>query len=807
MRLEKIVELLLKKNKLGFIKERSNLIEIFSNIEFKDKELNFIEASGRKNCAYTKLDNVLKEFCIILKIESYEFMKILSILTIIDSYYSCYFLKYEDCRNVIGLDKLMSNKARYLNKLVNLLVFHMGFERLSKVFSIEDEEVLSNFLCDLIKIRHSFLSSYFKYEFEGAWKIKLNMEVLEVFWKLNYIGWDVRYEEKFITLSKENIVENIIENSSFSSELWIYKFNLIKKGINKEKEVFLKRKSEGVFCVLNIVNFMNNCKFHINKIALVSIKNDNILKKLKNDNKYMTLLCLDEASYLRDLKWFRFDYILDNRTRIYIKNIPLNPQLEKIIRPLIVNEIQNDEIILEKYIRLIKEFNLKSNQIFSVLSLSNLIKGRLLEFINKDLELKKINKEKINLALYDEYLNIELIFIQQVYDILIRLEIKINNNIKDQLIKKISTYEELEDVGFFNELNNWIINDKKWIETMWYNDASANVLQILMLKLFIKNNKALKICNIFNNNTKSKDIYEYILNKVKNKETEKLISRKLIKRIVMPGLYGQTFISLREQFDEILKSNPEWIIKSNKEKNNIILKIEKKVWDEISLLGINISEYLTLLKRLPYETEKLYWENGSSMPIILDKEKSINRKNILNKINYKLINKEEGVTELKKILNKDDNNYIRKNIRITDKKYIKLRFRLKSDKIDKKALSNALTPSTNHADDASILLKTLEFCMKYEVECIPIHDSLGAMVYYSSLLKVFFKLSNFNYIENLLLKDNFPFNILNEVKFRKLDLNNKRISFLKKRNINKKYYIKNKLKIYEKILESKNFFK
>jgi hypothetical protein len=83
------------------------------------------------------------------------------------------------------------------------------------------------------------------------------------------------------------------------------------------------------------------------------------------------------------------------------------------------------------------------------------------------------------------------------------------------------------------------------------------VLQILLLKLFIKNNKALKICNIFDNNTRSKDIYEYILNKIKNKETEKLISRKLIKRIVMPGLYGQTFISLKEQFNEILKSNPE----------------------------------------------------------------------------------------------------------------------------------------------------------------------------------------------------------------------------------------------------------
>jgi hypothetical protein len=81
------------------------------------------------------------------------------------------------------------------------------------------------------------------------------------------------------------------------------------------------------------------------------------------------------------------------------------------------------------------------------------------------------------------------------------------------------------------------------------------VLQILLLKLFIKNNKALKICNIFDNNSKNNDIYEYILKKINNKELGDLISRKLIKRIVMPGLYGQTFLSLKEQFNELLKSN------------------------------------------------------------------------------------------------------------------------------------------------------------------------------------------------------------------------------------------------------------
>jgi len=807
MWLEKIVELLLKKNKLGFAKEKNNLIEIFSNIEFKEEDLSFIKASGRRNCAYTKLDQVLKELCVILKIDLGFFMKILSILTIIDSYYSCYFLKYENNKNIINLDKIIGNRSRYLSRLIGLIMIHIGRERMSELFSIEDEEILSNFLCDLIKIRHSFLSNYFKYEFNGNWKITLDMKVLEVFWGLNYISWDIRYEEKFINLKKENIIENIIENSSFTSDLWIHKFNLIKSSINKEKEIFLKKRNEGIFNVLRVINFMNNCKFKINKEGLLLINNSSILEKLKKDNKYMSLLSVNEADYLKDLEWFRFDYILDNRTRIYIKNIPLNPQLEKILRPLIINNFQNDDIILKKYIKVINEFRLELYQVFGIISVSNASKERLLSFINENLKFKGINKEKLHLALFNRDLSLELIFAQQVYDILIRLKIKLNNKIVDQLVKKLGNCIELEDVGFFNELNKWILNDKKWIETMWYNDASANVLQILLLKLFIKNNKALKICNIFNNNTKNSDIYEYILKKINNEELKDLLSRKLIKRIVMPGLYGQTFVSLKEQFNDILKFNTKWIQIENKEKNRLIKEIEKKVWDEVSYLGVNISEYLVLLKRLPYETEKLYWENNFSMPIILDKERIVDRKNILNKINYKLINKEDGVIKLKEILNKDDKNYIRKNIRIEDKRYIKLRFRLKSNRLNKKALSNALTPSTNHADDAGILFKTIEFCMKYEIECIPIHDSLGTMIYYSSLAKIFFKLSNIDYIENLLSKPTFPFDILNETNFKKKELNDLRLNLLKKRNANKKYYIKNKLNIYKKILESKNFFK
>jgi hypothetical protein len=47
---------------------------------------------------------------------------------------------------------------------------------------------------------------------------------------------------------------------------------------------------------------MNNCKFKINKEGLLLINNSSILEKLKKDNKYMSLLSVNEADYLKDLE-------------------------------------------------------------------------------------------------------------------------------------------------------------------------------------------------------------------------------------------------------------------------------------------------------------------------------------------------------------------------------------------------------------------------------------------------------------------------------------------------------------------------
>lgn len=792
-------ELLIDKNLIGFSKEINNLDNIFSNLNFKSEDLNFIKAYNLKSCSYNKIEKILDQFCKIRNLDINDLMFFISALTVIDVYNNCYFLQFEINRNLISLNKILSNKNGYILKFSKLLINTLGDDEFTKLFNIKDRDVLVNFISDLLIIRHSFLSNYFEYFFDNNWKINLKLDILKIFWKLKYINADVRYEGKKIKLLKEPLNKNIIENSSFNDDIWIYKFNLIKKETNVSKKIFLEKINKRIDFNVRIINYLNNCKFKINNNLLKEVLN--LKEKLKKDGKFMSMLALDEANYVKNFEWFKFDYLMDNRTRLYIKNIPLNCQLEKILRPIIINKTVEDDVILKKYRNFSINFNIDIKDIFYVTNLKIEDRLKLIFFIEKELPKKKIN---INNLMLDKDINIDLIFLQQVYDILKRLKIEDLSNIKNEILNKIKKEEDLDDLGFFIELSNWLNNENKWIECMWYNDASSNVLQILLMKLFVNEEIILKVCNIFDNNTEYLDIYDYVLkNLMKDEKLSLFISRKLIKQIIMPGLYGQTFISLKNQFEELLKNNFNWNELKDIGKNILIKKIEKKVWKELKNLGIDIADYLIVLKRLPYETDELYWENMVGMPIVLDKEKSINRGDILKKIKYKNI---EERKKLKDKLNKDDSNYLRKNIKIDNKKYIKLRYRLKSNIIDKKSLSNALTPSTTHSDDAGILFKSLELCMAYDLECVPIHDSIGSMVYYSSLIKSIFKISNMSFIDFLLEKDSFPFDILSKIKFKKKEIEFKKEKLLSKRNNNRDYYFKNKELIKKKILNSEKFF-
>jgi hypothetical protein len=72
---------------------------------------------------------------------------------------------------------------------------------------------------------------------------------------------------------------------------------------------------------------------------------------------------------------------MDNRTRLYIKNIPLNCQLEKILRPIVINEIIEDSLILENYNKFILDFNLDIKDIFYVTNINIEDRLRLISFI------------------------------------------------------------------------------------------------------------------------------------------------------------------------------------------------------------------------------------------------------------------------------------------------------------------------------------------------------------------------------------------------------------------------------------------
>jgi hypothetical protein len=89
---------------------------------------------------------------------------------------------------------------------------------------------------------------------------------------------------------------------------------------------------------------------------------------LKDEKKIMTIeSIIDYLTFTKIYKHLYFNYILDRRTRIYIKNVPINPQLEKTLRPVLIPEEGCD--LKESYKIFIKNICKKyeTSEVFSVL--------------------------------------------------------------------------------------------------------------------------------------------------------------------------------------------------------------------------------------------------------------------------------------------------------------------------------------------------------------------------------------------------------------------------------------------------------
>jgi len=189
------------------------------------------------------------------------------------------------------------------------------------------------------------------------------------------------------------------------------------------------------------------------------------------------------------------------------------------------------------------------------------------------------------------------------------------------------------------------------------------------------------------------------------------------------------------------------------------------------------------------------------MPIIIGKSTKLDRKKIIKKLIKEKDNKKK-IEKLKEKLNTDDANYLRKNIRlgsnIYNKKYIKIRIKIKSKILDIKALERSLCPSSIHSEDASILIKVIKECSDLNIGIVPIHDSVGSKIFFSSIIKCIYKKKFIEYIDYVLSEKEFPINdiILKEI--------NKKFENERKNKLNK--FLEIKEKIIEQIKKSNNLF-
>jgi len=428
--------------------------------------------------------------------------------------------------------------------------------------------------------------------------------------------------------------------------------------------------------------------------------------------------------------------------------------------------------------------------------LFNLFEKKILRVFNK-LDILKINSIY---SWYDVEKNLlYVLFFQQCMDIVIRYSNykKIN---EEAIIKGFENINSRDNLDLEKKIIlNWLDDDKIWIETAWYNDASASVIQLLSIKLMTTQDFALKLANIFDNDTEFKDIYDYVLKNIvlKNSKYAKIVSRELIKRIIMPGIYGQRTITMIQRCEKLIQGDLEY---KDEGKKNILLEIDKLCWKILEEIDIPLKDYLNKVKRYGRISKKFYWFSMINQPILIGKYKEIDRKKEIIKIKKLLIEKKvEKIDMLKNKLNLDDMNYLRKNIKTgRANNYIKIRIKKRGGSLDTGSLENGICPSSAHSEDASILILILEECRKLGLGVIPIHDSIGSKIYFSCVLKVLYKESFIKYIDYSLSEKEFP--IREIIKLKEFE------DFKVKWENRRKVFVLNKKKIINNIRKSRNIF-
>jgi hypothetical protein len=170
----------------------------------------------------------------------------------------------------------------------------------------------------------------------------------------------------------------------------------------------------------------------------------------------------------------------------------------------------------------------------------------------------------------------------------------------------------------------------------------------------------------------------------------------------------------------------------------------------------------------------------------------------------------------KKNLQEDEKNYSRKNIKykllayigeqqVELSGYIKIRIQNKTGELDIFNLKNNIAASSTHADDASIIIKASWRLSRLNIPHSVIHDSIGAPLEFSPIIKFFFKNECAEYQDYALKEYTFPFNLLN-AKFSDSEMELSREKFMKVYKNNRAATQKNLQKLKQEIIMSRNLF-
>ena len=684
---------------------------------------------------------------------------------------------------------------------------------------------------------------YKKEEVPSGWYLVVNSELVVKIGSMLYNNKNIILSKTYLTFKSFNSLEDVFGSKIYSYNPWIINNDII-KDFNK-----FSYKDLNVKNLIDVLNFLNNKKmkiyFRLFNFIIKLINNNEILKFiLKVDTGFSKLNKLSERDAVLNiiksefdlLKKFKSDiyfrYVYDNRYRIYVKNIPINYQIERIVRVVVFSSIN-----------LLNFYNISNNK-----DLMIFIRSHRVLFCQKITEDTKIKVNK--LITKSSFLKYEINWdLEKCLTLLHRLGKRKNSNIDDRILDGLLMLDFIKDndvtesalkmsknpkkiienIALVHEIKNWIINPSYELKLTWFNDASSNVFQLMVMKLFITDEFTLKVSNIYENDTNFSNIYDYISEslKISNPKYSNIFSKEMIKQRIMPGIYGQTFIRFKEDIKELLEDGNL----NNNDKREITKIIFE---DSFNVLkdGKYIKEFLSLCKRLAYEyPEDCSWLGKNKMPVFIGKKKEINRNeirktikkewSILNKKKEKLelVNHDEGeyvkdeilkldkkINNLNEKLKIDDVNYIRKNVKIpVIGRNLKIRFKKVNTKLDVKTLSNSISASSNHSDDAFILMETILDLKKINIRPLVIHDSIGSNIEFSSIIKIIFKKKNIEFIKRVLKNDEFPFNILKK-EFKSIEWETRRKAFIINREERKNKFINNIDTFEKKIMESVDFF-